>query len=61
MVTHMKCYKHEPYYGCAAFRQTVLTGIRQRCQNSKSVSSQAAQWCQQQFILTVFMQQSYKE
>jgi len=57
MVTLMKCYKHEPYYGCAAFRQTVLKGIRQRCQNSKLQFHHKQQSeDHQKFILTVFMQ-----
>ena len=53
----MKCYKHEPYYGCAAFRQTVLTGTRQRCQNSKlEFHHKQHSEDHKQFILTVFMQ-----
>lgn len=34
MVFHMQCYQHEPYCDRASFRHTVLTSIRQRCQNS---------------------------
>ena len=56
MVTHMKCYQHKPYYGCAALRQTVLTSTRQRCQNCKLLfHHQQHSEGHQQFILTVFM------